>query len=138
MDRKIQKIIVSGIITNEKGEVLLAQRPLHKQIAPGSYHIPGGHIEFGETPEEAIIREIWEELSLNIIPNEVLRTFSYIIDNSQTIGITFALTINNSIDNIIFDKQDTESIVWVDKNTINKYLKDTDHDYITLRKFFSK
>jgi len=136
MDNKIQKIIVSGILTNDNGEVLLVQRPLHKKIAPGAYHIPGGHVEFGETPEEAIIREIWEEFGLNIVPGEVLRTFSYIIDNSHTIGITFVLSVNGSIDDIKFNKLDTESIVWVDKNTVDKYLKDTDHDYITLRKFF--
>ena len=136
MDNNIQKIIVSGIIVNPDKEVLLAQRPLHKKIAPGAYHIPGGHVEFGETPEQAIIREIFEEFKLAITPSEVLRTFSYVIDNSHTVGITFLLHVNGDFKDIRFDKQDAESIVWVGENDIGKYLKDTDHDYITLRKFF--
>ena len=138
MDNKIQKIIVSGIILNENKEVLLAQRPLHKKIAPGAYHIPGGHVEFGETAEGAIIREILEEFNLNITPREILRTFSYVIDNSHTIGITFILSANGDVRNIKLNKQDTESIVWVDNNTMDRYLKNTDHDYITLKEFFKK
>jgi 8-oxo-dGTP diphosphatase len=132
----MQKIIVSAIITNKENQVLLAQRPLHKKIAPGVYHLPGGHVEFGETPEHAITREISEELNIKISPKEIIRTFSYVIDHDHTVGITFIVNMSDVPENLTFNKEDTESIAWVDKNDLSEYFKETDHDYITLMKFF--
>ena len=139
MDKKIQKIVVSGILLNEHGQVLLAQRSMHKKIAPGAYHLPGGHVEFDERAEQALVREIWEEFDLDIIPGEVIRTFSYTINDIHTIGITFIVTVIHKIPTVInFNKNDTDSIVWLDKNDLSKYLKPSDHDYITLTKFFNR
>lgn len=48
---------VAVIIRNEAGEILLAGR----KEAPGSYDLPGGKIEDGETAYEAAAREVMEE-----------------------------------------------------------------------------
>jgi 8-oxo-dGTP diphosphatase len=47
------------------GRVLLAQRPPGKKMA-GMWEFPGGKIEGSETPEAALIREIREELGIEI------------------------------------------------------------------------
>jgi 8-oxo-dGTP diphosphatase len=132
------KIIVSAILQNINGEVLLAQRPKSKKIAPGIFHLPGGHLEFGETPEEALIREMKEEFELEISVKEIIRSFSYLNENSHTVGITFLVEILKIPTEISFDKKDTESIVWVDEKTLSNFLKEDDHDFLTLKKFFSK
>jgi 8-oxo-dGTP diphosphatase len=59
--------VVAGIIYNNKGEVLCTQR----NISPLSYiskkyEFPGGKIESKETHHEALQREIFEELNINI------------------------------------------------------------------------
>lgn len=138
MDKKIQKIVASGILVNKRGEVLLAQRPKHKTVAPGMYHLPGGHIEFGETPEQALVREFLEEFQLHVAPSEVVRTFSYTAPENHTVGITFLVTSGDPLEYISFDSHDTESVVWVNRSQIGAYLKPSDHDYITLIKFFKE
>jgi len=58
--------VVAAILTNEN-EILCAQRgPSKFDYISCKYEFPGGKIEDGETKEEAIIREIKEELHLEI------------------------------------------------------------------------
>lgn len=57
--------VVAGALINNEGQVLMAQRPEGKNLA-GYWEFPGGKIELGETPEEALIRELKEELNLYI------------------------------------------------------------------------
>ncbi|RKI25833.1 NUDIX hydrolase [Bacillus thuringiensis] len=51
---------VAAVIKNEQGEILF-------QYPGGEYwSLPAGAIEPGETPEEAVIREVWEETGLKV------------------------------------------------------------------------
>ena len=57
-------ILVSAVaLIDRDGRVLIAQRPEGKSMA-GLWEFPGGKIEGGETPEQALIRELYEELGI--------------------------------------------------------------------------
>ena len=50
-------------VFNSRGEVYLQKRPGWKDIQPGKWDTAvGGHMDFGETPEQALKREVREEL----------------------------------------------------------------------------
>lgn len=52
-------------IFNASGELYLQKRPLHKDIQPGRWDTAvGGHVDYGESVEEALAREAAEELSI--------------------------------------------------------------------------
>lgn len=58
-------VLVSAVaLVDADGRVLLAQRPEGKSLA-GLWEFPGGKVEAGETPEEALIRELKEELGID-------------------------------------------------------------------------
>jgi len=53
-------------IFNDKGELYLQKRSLNKDIFPDRWDSSvGGHIDFGETPEQAVVRETREELGMD-------------------------------------------------------------------------
>ena len=54
-----------------QGDQVLAERRKHtKQVMPGAVTLPGGHLEAGEQPDEALRREVQEELG--IVPVDVV------------------------------------------------------------------
>lgn len=62
--------VVAGALVDSERRVLLSQRPEGKNLA-GFWEYPGGKIEAGETPEEALCRELKEELKLQILPGDL-------------------------------------------------------------------
>lgn len=57
---------VAAIIFDDNGEVLLQLRSDNQLWA-----LPGGAIELGEEPAEAVIREVWEETGLHVLPERI-------------------------------------------------------------------
>ena len=63
-DRKIVEVAV-GVLINANGEFLLTSRPPGK-VYEGYWEFPGGKIESGETLEQALRRELQEEIGITI------------------------------------------------------------------------
>ena len=56
-------LVVAAALVDTDGRVLLAQRPEGKQLE-GLWEFPGGKVDAGERPEDALIRELGEELGV--------------------------------------------------------------------------
>lgn len=62
----MKRVLVSACaLVDPQGRVLIAQRPEGKTMA-GLWEFPGGKVEEGETPETALIRELAEELGIDV------------------------------------------------------------------------
>jgi 8-oxo-dGTP diphosphatase len=63
----MMKEIAAIILENDKGELLLALRDNKPGIPfPNHWDLIGGHVEEGEMPEEALVREVKEELDIEL------------------------------------------------------------------------
>jgi 8-oxo-dGTP diphosphatase len=58
-------LVAAAALIDGEGRVLLAQRPEGKTLA-GLWEFPGGKVESGERPEEALVRELAEELGIAV------------------------------------------------------------------------
>ena len=58
-------LVAACALVDSDGRVLIAQRPEGKQLA-SLWEFPGGKVEAGETPEHALIRELREELGIEV------------------------------------------------------------------------
>jgi 8-oxo-dGTP diphosphatase len=59
--------VMAGVLCDAQGRVLLAQRPEGKHLA-GFWEFPGGKLEPGESPQHALVRELREELGIDVDP----------------------------------------------------------------------
>ena len=71
-DRQITEVAV-GVLLQSDGAFLLTSRPVGKVYA-GYWEFPGGKLEAGETVEQALRRELHEELGITIGPAELWKT----------------------------------------------------------------
>jgi A/G-specific adenine glycosylase len=75
--KKVPHIVVgAAVVTNGKGEVLIAQRR-NEDMLGGLWEFPGGKQEPGETIQQCIVRELKEELGINIETGEFLVTVKH-------------------------------------------------------------
>ena len=58
-------LVVACALVDTDGQVLICQRPKGKQLE-GLWEFPGGKLESGETPEACLIRELREELAIEV------------------------------------------------------------------------
>jgi 8-oxo-dGTP diphosphatase len=58
-------LVAAAVLVDADGRVLLARRPDGKSMA-GLWEFPGGKVDSGETPETALIRELREELGIDV------------------------------------------------------------------------
>jgi len=68
--------VVGGVLQDNQGRVLLAQRPADKPM-PYLWEFPGGKLERDESPENALVRELHEEMGLTVLPSH-LTPFTFI------------------------------------------------------------
>jgi 8-oxo-dGTP diphosphatase len=68
-------LVAAVALVDVDGRVLLAQRPVGKTMA-GLWEFPGGKVHDGETPEAALIRELREELDIDVAES-CLAPFSF-------------------------------------------------------------
>jgi len=69
-------------VFNSKGDIYLQKRPEWKDIQPGKWDTAvGGHVDYGETPEEALHREVREELGITDFTSEFVD--KYVFDSKR-------------------------------------------------------
>ena len=64
-DHKKLQLVVSIALIDNSDQILISKRPAKKHLS-GYWEFPGGKVEKNETPENAIIREVKEELNIDI------------------------------------------------------------------------
>ena len=115
---KIKQIkVVAGLIF-QNDKLLICRRPNFKDH-PLKWEFPGGKIKNDETNEEALTREINEELSINIINCEELISYNFSYKNlNKRIFIYFYL-VNNFSGKVLnnFHKE----LKWIEIKDIREY-----------------
>jgi 8-oxo-dGTP diphosphatase len=113
---KIQKIGVSCFLINED-KVLVLKRSEKESFLPKYYELPGGKVEFGESAEEAVKREIKEETGISVKVIKPYSTFSYTSGDGQrhTIDIQFIVNLDGNNEIFISDAHDAYKWITVDE-----------------------
>ncbi|MGH9567472.1 MAG: (deoxy)nucleoside triphosphate pyrophosphohydrolase [Candidatus Angelobacter sp.] len=81
------KRVVAALIVRE-GKILVCQRTRH-QTMPLKWEFPGGKIEEGEQPRDALVRELEEELGINAEVGDEVERMQHVYPNETTVELRF-------------------------------------------------
>ncbi len=120
-------------IYNKKGQILIQKRSKNKDAYPDLWDVSAaGHINPGENPIDASIREVYEELGIKIDRKSLYKIGSFflslkdeknqIIDNEIT--IVFAFSWNGDIKDLKIDKSEVAKVKFIDLSKLEKILSD--------------
>ena len=82
------RVGVAVIITRDERLLLLKRRHAH---GAGTWAVPGGHLEYGESPEDCAVREVREETDLDIAGTRFLAITNDVFDTEKSHYITIWL-----------------------------------------------
>ena len=107
-------LVAACALMDADGRILMAQRPAGKDFA-GHWEFPGGKVEAGETPEQAVRRELYEELGVE--PCErCLQPFSFASFAYPEFHLLMPLYLCRQWDGCVRAKEDQSTKwVWPDK-----------------------
>src|SRR5690606_12994338 len=114
-DKKFPKVVVGAFIRNSQNQVLLVR----SYKWPGKWVVMGGHIDWGETIEQAIVREVDEEVGLTISFKRVIRTAEFVFSkdfhdpNKHFIGLQCECVVVGD-DNPTIDNDEIQECRWFD------------------------
>jgi len=116
--RKPELAVVAGLILRDS-RILVCQRR-RDDSHPLQWEFPGGKVEPGEIPQEALVRELREELGVEAtIGRELFRTRHRYRESGQTLEIIFfqaSVDPSASLQNLVF-----EQFEWADPSALPNY-----------------
>ena len=116
MDRKVIEVVAAVIV---KDVCILATQRGYGEFK-GKWEFPGGKIEKGESKEEALIREIKEEMHADIEVIDFLNTVNYDYPTFHLTMHTYICNLKNDFEFVYHDDKNLEhsNMVWLDKDDL--------------------
>jgi 8-oxo-dGTP diphosphatase len=111
-------IVAACALLDGEGRVLLAKRPEGRSLA-GLWEFPGGKVEAGERPEDALIRELGEELGIEIAKEDLMPlTFaSHAYPDFHLLMLVYLCRRWQGT----LTAQEGQELVWVKPDTLHRY-----------------
>jgi 8-oxo-dGTP diphosphatase len=112
----VSTVLVAAAIIVEDGRVLLTQRKPSSHLA-GMWEFPGGKVEAGEDPRDAVARELREELGIEIDVGEIVEVTFYKYETKSVLLLFYRATRRRgspeprALDVAAFD--------WVDRSALD-------------------
>lgn len=128
-DRNLLHNEVAVFIINDKKQVLLQKRSANKRFNPNKWALCAGHVDAGESLESAALRELKEEVGIDIIIND-LKPFSEreftIGDSNSHITYFYYTKSNLNEKDFIIQKEELSEVKWFDIDEVIDMIKSKD------------
>jgi 8-oxo-dGTP diphosphatase len=114
-------VLVTAALIKSGNKILIAQRNPDAKNQPNKWEMPGGKVELGEDPKDTIVREIKEELDMDVSVVSLFDAFSHVYERPDgvlhVVVLAYICTSNSETFNLI-DAQDAK---WVTMSDLSQF-----------------
>ena len=108
--------VVAAVITDARGRILLSRRKEDSDVA-GLWEFPGGKIEPGESAEQALIRELREEIGIDAVVGEkLIKVPQHYPSKRLTLDVRYVSAFSGNARG-----QEGQALMWVDPEKLSAY-----------------
>ena len=111
-------LVVAVCLVDRDGRILLAQRPEGKKMA-GLWEFPGGKVEASEIPEDALIRELKEELDIDVT-SACLAPLTFASHTYEDFHLLMPVFVCRKWNGVVRG-QEGQELAWVKPNKLRDY-----------------
>jgi 8-oxo-dGTP diphosphatase len=125
--KKRSPLLVSAAVIHKQGKILVGQRRKSDRH-PLKWEFPGGKVEAGESPQQALVRELREELQIEATVGSELARYEHEYPSGSRVHLLFFSVADYHGDPLarVF-----EQICWVDLNCLGMLdFLEGDHDFV--------
>ena len=128
---------VAAFVINDKRQVLLQKRSATKRFDPNKWGLCAGHVDAYESLDDAMIREIKEEIGLDVSKEDLHpykeRTISIRETNSHIMYYYYVIT-NKKEDEFTIQKEELSEVKWFDIDKVIEMIKNKDNIVFTKKR----
>jgi len=130
--------ITACVFLHKDGKLFLAKRAKTKKFLPDKFELPGGHIEFGESLEAGLTREIREEFNIEVEIGDIFYAFIYVSHDGEkhTVEIDYFAVMKDSKQKITLNPEDHSEYKWVSEEEARRYFPAGDQEGIAIKRGF--
>jgi len=127
-------------IVNEKNEILLQRRSSCKKQQPNMLAVTSGHVDVNESPIEAVIREVAEEVGINNVKEEnfiYLGTFRAENRNNYHYKYVYFLKTDRTLENLTMQKSEVSELLYVSLDKLREMMHSQNTELTFAKHFYT-
>lgn len=132
-DKNLLHNEVAVFIINDKKQILLQKRSANKRFNPNKWALCAGHVDAGESLESAALRELKEEVGINITTSDLKpfaeREFT-IRDSNSHITYFYYTKSNLNAKDFIIQKEELSEVKWFNIDEVIDMIKSKDNSTV--------
>lgn len=121
MEENRYRILVKGIVRRGDRFLLVEKWYDDNIVEPYQWEFIDGEAEFGESPDNAVVRTIQEQTGLNVVIDRILYTWTFMMGPVCNLGLTYLCLTDMEEDDVVIP-EDLHDAKWIEPEDFPDYI----------------
>lgn len=122
MNNNRYRILVKGIVQKDNKYLIVEKWYDDNIIDPYQWEFIDGELEFGESPDSAVVRTVQEQTGVNVVVDRVIYTWTFMIGSECNLGLAYLCYADADESDVILS-EDLHDAKWIDVEEFPEYIQ---------------